>query len=133
MKAKHENVELKFPKLGKIKDLHIKLFADASLGYMEEDLATKSVIGYFNCLSNKATKDLQISPLHWKSKVIDAMAEDIKTSETAIDDAIHFCNMLTELYKGKPRENSIPSVVNEDSLSLVEILYSTKKVKRKTM
>ena len=135
LKAKHENVELKFSKLGKIKDLHIELFADASLGNMEDDLQTKSVMGYFICLSNK---DSQINPLHWKSKVIDKVAEDIKTAETlaletAVDDAIHLSNMLTELYTGKPRENSIPIVVNEDSLSLVESLYSTKKVKRKTM
>ena len=135
LKAKHENIELKFSKLGNIEDLHIELFADASLGNMEKDMETKSVMGYFICLANK---DLKMSPLHWKSKVIDKVAEDIKTAETlaletAIDDAIHLSNMLMELYSGKQQHGSIPIVVNEDSLSLVESLYSTKKVKRKTM
>ena len=135
LKAKYENTELKFTKLGNIEDLHIELFADASLGNIEKDMETKSVMGYFVCLSNK---NLEISPLHWKSRVIEKVAEDIKTAETlaletAVDDAIHLSNMLTELYTGKPKENSIPIVVNEDSLSLVESLYSTKKVKRKTM
>lgn len=135
LKAKHQNLELKFSQLGNIEDLHIELFADASLGNMEKDMETKSVMGYFICLANN---DLQMSPLHWKSRVIDKVAEDIKTAETlaletAIDDAIHLSHMLTELYSGKSRDDSIPIIVNEDSLSLVESLYSTKKVKRKTM
>ena len=134
-KAKFEQVELKFRHLGKIEDLHIELFADASLGNVEENLETRSVMGYFICLANK---NLDINPLHWKSRVIEKVAEDIKTAETlalesAIDDAIHLSNMITEIYTGKANENSIPIIVNEDSLSLIESLYSSKKVKRKTM
>ena len=45
--------------------------------------------------------------------------------------------MISEVYKGKNPEkqddDKIPLVINEDSKSLVESLYSTKKVKRKTM
>ena len=79
-------------------------------------------MGYFICLANK---DLKISPPHWKLKVIEKVAKDIKTAETlaletAIDDAIHLSNMLMELYSGNPQHGSIPVVVNEDSLSLVE-------------
>ena len=66
------------------------------------------------------------------------MAEDIKTAETlalekSIDDAIHLSNLLTEIYTGKSTENSIPIVANTDSKSLLQSIYSTKKVKRKTM
>ena len=46
---------------------------------MEKDMETKSVMGYFIGLENK---NLKISPLHWKSKVIEKVAEDIKTAET---------------------------------------------------
>ena len=79
-----------------------------------------------------------LSPLHWKSAVIDKVAEDVKTAETlalekAIDDAVHFSNLLTEIYTGKPTTNSIPIVANTDSKSLLQSIYSTKKVKRKTM
>ena len=134
-KAKQEKVELKFSNLGKIKDLHIELFADASLGNVEEGLHTKSAMGYFICLANDA---LDISPLHWKSCVIDKVAEDIKTAETlalekALDDAIHISNLITEVYTGEASENTLPIIANEDSNSLLESIYSTKKVKRKTM
>ena len=134
-KAKQEKVELKFCSLGKIKDLHIELFADASLGNVEEGLHTKSAMGYFICLANDA---LDISPLHWKSCVIDKVAEDIKTAETlalekALDDAIHISNLITEVYTGEASENTLPIIANEDSNSLLESIYSTKKVKRKTM
>ena len=92
-------------------------------------------MGYFICLANKS---LQISPLHWKSCVIDKVTEDVKTAETlalekALDDAIHISNLVTEVYTGEPSMNSLPIVANEDSKSLLESIYSTKKVKRKTM
>ena len=79
-----------------------------------------------------------MSPLHWKSSVIDKVAEDIKTTETlalekALDDAIHISNLLTEVYTGEPTTNDLPIIANVDSNSLLESIYSTKKVKRKTM
>ena len=135
MKAKEEDVKLKFGHLGHIQNLHIELFVDAALGNMEKKFHTKSMMGYFIALAND---DLKISPLHWKSKVIEKVAEDVKTAETlaletAVDDAIHLTNIITELCFGNDNKYQIPIVVNEDSKSLVESLYSTKKVKRKTM
>ena len=134
-KAKQEKVQLKFSSLGNINDLHLELFADASLGNVEAGVHTKSGMGYFICLANK---NLKMSPLHWKSCVIDKVAEDIKTAETlalekALDDAIHISNLITEIYTGEPTMNTLPIVANEDSNSLLESIYSTKKVKRKTM
>ena len=66
------------------------------------------------------------------------MTEDVKTAETlalekALDDAIHISNLVTEIYTEEPTMNSLPIVANEDSKSLLESIYSTKKVKRKTM
>ena len=134
-KMKEKEIGLKFKHLGNIDDLHIEVFADASLGNIEEGIQTKSAMGYFICLTND---DLEMSPLHWKSSVIDKVAEDIKTAETlalekSIDDAVHLSNLLTEIYTGKSTENSIPIVANTDSKSLLQSIYSTKKVKRKTM
>ena len=102
-KVKQEKVELKYRRLGNIEDLHIEFFSDASLGNVEEGLQTKSGMGYFICLANK---HLDISPLHWKSCVIDKVTEDIKTAETlalekALDDAIHISNLITEIYMEK--------------------------------
>ena len=102
---------------------------------MESDLLTKSMMGYFVCLSNNAN---QINPMNWKSKVIDKVAPDIKTAETlaleqALDDTIHLGNILSEIYFGSENHHRIPITINEDSKSLVESIFSTKKVKRKTM
>ena len=135
LKAKEEKVKLKFSSLGNWKDLHIEVYADASLGGMEDSLQTKSVMGYFIALSNESNN---LSPLHWKSKTIDKVAEDVKTAETlaletAIDDAVHLSSMITEIYSGEVHNTPIPLVIKEDSKSLIESLYSTKKVKRKTM
>ena len=81
---------------------------------------------------------MTISPLNWKSKIIEKVTPDIKTAETlslenALDDAIHLSQMLSEIYTGDGLSLSIPLIINEDSKALVDSLYSTKKVKRKTM
>ena len=41
--------------------------------------------------------------------------------------------MITEIYYGDSSKFKIPMMINEDSKSLVKSLYSTKKVKRKSM
>ena len=134
-RVKKDEVKMTFEHLGEMEDLHIEVFSDASLGNVENGMHTKSAMGYFICLANR---NLQISPLHWKSCVIEKVAEDIKTAETlalekALDDAIHFSNLVSEIYTGKANLNIIPIVANIDSKSLLESIYSTKKVKRKTM
>ena len=134
-KAKKQMFSIKFSHLGNIDNLHIKVFPDASLGNMEENLECKSVMGSFIALSNDES---EINPLNWKAKVIEKVAPDIKTAETlalenSIDDAIYLSKMISEIYTGKIDENKIPLVVYEDSKSLVQSIYSTKKVKRKSM
>ena len=117
-------------------DLHVEVFADASLGNVETQNEAKSVMGMFIALRGK---DHSICPLHWKAKVIDKVAQDIKSAETlalesAVDDAIHLADMISEVYTGDSKPSvQIPLVINDDSKSLIESLYSTRKVKRKTM
>ena len=111
-----------------MENLHIKVFADASLGTIEENLETKSIMGSFISLSNDESS---INPLNWRSKVIDKVAPDTKTAETlalkaAIVDAIYLSKMLTEIYTGNIDDKQIPLIVYEDSKSLVQSLYSTK-------
>ena len=134
-KAYERNVSLKFSKLGPIEKLHIELYPDASLGNIESELKTKSMMGYFACISNDA---MEMNPLNWKSKIIENVAPDIKSAETlaleqALDDTIHLGNMLSELYFEDPNKFKIPITINEDSKSFVHSIFSTKKVKRKTM
>ena len=101
-RAKEEKFQIKFSQLGDIKDLKLQVYADASLGNIELNSETKSVMGSFICLSNN---EGNMSPLTWKSKVIDKVATDIKSAETlaleaAIDDSIHLSSMISELYSG---------------------------------
>ena len=95
-KAKEKCVELKFSYLGNIQDLHMELYPDASLGNIEENLQTKSMMGYFLCLSNDKSK---ISPLNWKSKVIDKVAPDITRPEVSEGGPA-----ITNLIQGVARE-----------------------------
>ena len=135
LNAKENRLQIKFSHLGDIRKLHLQIYADASLGTLEDNLETKSVMGSLICLSNQS---LKINPLNWKSKMIDKVAPDVKTAETlalenAIDDAVHLSQMITEIYSGDEENLQIPLIINEDSKALVDSLYSTRKVKRKTM
>ena len=135
LKSKYENVSLNFSHLGNWKKLHLELYVDAALGNVEEDQKTKSMMGYIILLCDD---NGNFSPIHWKSKIIDRVAPDVKTAETialetALDDAIFISKIISEIYTGDVNESNIPIAINEDSKSLVESLLSTKKVKRKSM
>ena len=111
------------------------MFADASLGNIEEGHLTKSTMGYFIALCNDAS---YFNPIHWKSRVIDKVAQDTKTAETlaleaALGDSLYISNFLSEIYYGPESTLRIPLYVYDDSKSLIQSLFSTKKVKRKTM
>ena len=127
-KAYERNVSLKFSKLGPIEKLHIELYPDASLGNIDSELKTKSMMGYFACISNDA---MEMNPLNWKSKIIEKVAPDIKSAETlaleqALDDTIHLGNMLSELYFEDPNKFKIPITINKSSKSLFHSIFSRK-------
>ena len=50
-----------------------------------------------------------------------------------MDDAIYISEFLSEIYYGPNHTNKIPIYIYEDSKSLIQSLFSTKKVDRKTM
>ena len=115
--------------------MKLQVYADAAYGNVEQDSETKSVMGHIVFLSNE--KD-EINPIHWKTKVIERVAEDTKTAETlaletAVDDAVYLSNMIAEVYLGKVGEPGLPLIIKEDSKSLIESVYSTRKVRKKTM
>ena len=130
MKAKEEKVAVKYSHIGKLEDFTVEVFANASLGNIESKNETKSVMGMFIALRGKGNK---ISPLHWKAKVINKVAQDIKSAETislenAVDDSIHLSDMIVKIYTGSPLSNiQIPWIVNEDLRLFIENFYSTKQ------
>ena len=82
--------------------MKIQVYADASLGSLEKDSETKSVMGYIILLSNPNN---EVNTIHWKSKTIERVAQDTKSAETlalesAVDDAQYLSNMLSEIYNG---------------------------------
>ena len=103
-RAKKNKVNLKFSHLGDWKKLQLEVFMDASLGNMEKDNETRSVMGLYVAISNE---NLDINALHWKENIIDKVAEDIKTAETlaleaAVDYSLHLADMISEIYTGEP-------------------------------
>ena len=135
MKTKEEKLSLMIQHLGTWKDLVINVYADASFATADNNLETKSVMGYYIAISNE---NKSMNPLHWKSKIIEKVAEDTKTAETlalenAIDDALYLSSMISEIYTGEKNKQEIPLVLHTDSKSLLESIFSTRKVKRKTM
>ena len=121
-KAKKQKVNLRFSELGFWKDLHLELYVDASLGNIESNGLTKSMMGFLLLLCDSKGN---CSPIHWKSKVIDRVTPDIKTAktialETALDDAIYMSKMICDIFTGDIEQYNIPIVINEDSKALVE-------------
>ena len=129
----------KYSLVGNLEDFRVEIFAHASFGIIEHQNATKFVMRLLIILRGKGNR---VNPLHWKSKVNDKVTEDIKCTktlalETAVDNAIYLADMISEVYNSKRSSDSdvveSPLLVNEVSKFLVESLYSTKKVKWKTM
>ena len=80
----------------------------------------------------------EISPLIWKSKTIQQVCKSVKTAETrslerGVEDAIYLARMLKEIYSGRVSEAQIPVDVKIDSKTLLDSLYSTKQVDKKTI
>ena len=131
-KAKSDTSEVRFQKVGDLKDLKILVVTDGSYLRMEEK--TKSVGGRFIFLSN--LQETKVSPLMWKSKTIPTVCKSAKAAETraadkAIDDGIACARTIFELYTGSRGENQLPVTVLTDSQSLLDSIDSTKQVDEK--
>ena len=125
-----ENVVLRYPKLGQIKDLKIVAFTDSS--YRNSEDKEKSVGGRFIGLCNS---DGDCAPLVWKSKTIQQVCKSVKSAETrslekGMEDGIYLARTIQEIYGS---QKIIPVVVNTDSKTLYDSLTSTKKVEEKTI
>ena len=131
-KAKKEECAVKFSKIDDFKNLKIIGFGDAS--YKTTDEKTRSVEGRVIFLSNGK----KASPLLWKSRKIVQVCESTKTAETRAadkltDDSIYLARMVQEIYTGNKSLKQLPVLLYTDSEPLVESIYSTKAVERKTI
>ena len=128
-----KDVTLKYPKLGRFKDLRIVAYTDSS--YRNSENKEKSVGGRLICLANK---EGDCAPLAWKSKTIQQVCKSVKTAETrslerGMEDSIYLARMIKEIYSGLVSEEQIPVKVNIDSKTLLDSLNSSKQVDEKTI
>ena len=112
---------LKYSKLGKISDLSVKIYADASYGNQSDKI--RSTAGRVILLEN------------WKTKKIGRVCRSVKSAETraleeAIDDGVNIARLDSEIYTGSvnlknPNQISVNALT--DSKSLWESLHNTRQ------
>ena len=131
-KAKESESIVRFTRIDDFKNLKIVGLADAS--YRSQDEKVRSVEGRVIMLTN----GIRVAPLCWKSKKIPEVCDSTKTAETracnkATDDAIFIARLIQEIYSGKKSMKQIPVIMYSDSEPLIESIYSTRQVDRKTI
>ena len=134
---KHKDNVLKFSKLGKISDLKVKVFADASYG--NRDNGTRSTEGRIVLLRN-ADKDV-VNIASWKTKKISCVCRSVKAAETraledAIDDGVNTARVFKEIYTGKinlRNPDQIPVEAVTDSKSLWESIHNSRQCEEKML
>jgi len=131
--AKKNPLEIRYGKLGNLKDLKIELYADASFGGVDKGL--KSTEGYILLLRGENDK---CAPISWKSKLISRVCKSAKSTETkalvnAMDTAIGIGRQLCQIQTGMMYEKPAPIHSFTNSASLVESVRLTKQVDEGSM
>ena len=131
------NDQLRFVKLGNLKELEVKVYADAS--YSNQDGATKSTAGRVILLGNP--KENVANIISWKTKKISRVCRSVKTAETralddAIDDGVHVARIIQEIYNGHvdlKNPAQLPVRGYTDSKSLWESVHNTRQCEEKLL
>ena len=136
-KAKGGKSVLRFSKLGKLSDLSVKVYADASYGNQFDKI--RSTAGRVILIQNKKTGKVNVSS--WKTKKIGRVCRSVKSAETraleeAIDDGVNVARLLVEVYTGQVNlkdPEQIPVEALTDSKSLWESLHNTRQCEEKLL
>jgi hypothetical protein len=134
---KHKNNVLKFAKLGKLSDLTVKVYADASYG--NRDDGTRSTEGRIVLLQNVDKDTVNIAS--WKTKKISRVCRSVKAAETraledAIDEGVNTARVFKEIYTGKidlRNPEQIPVEAVTDSKSLWESIHNSRQCEEKML
>ena len=137
MKAKATRNILRFIKLGDIRNLSVKVYADASFCNSEDK--TRSTEGRVVLLENKETGFVNV--VSWKTRKIPRVCRSVKGAETraledAIDDAVNVARLVKEIYTGEinlKKPEQIPVFANTDSKSLWESLHNPRQCEEKLL
>ena len=136
-KAKKSKNVLRFSKLGKIEDLVVKVYADASYGNQDDGI--RSTAGKIILLENKKNDIVNI--VSWKTRKISRVCRSVKAAETraleeGIDEAVNTARLIKEIYSGKVNlkaPDQIPVMAVTDCKSLWESLHNTKQCEEKIL
>ncbi len=131
--AKRNPLEIRYVKLGELKNLSIEIYADASFGGVDKGL--KSTEGYIILLRGENDR---CAPISWKSKIISRVCKSAKSAETialenAMDTAIGIGRQLRQIQTGRVDKKPAPIHAFSDSASLVESIRLTKQVDEGSM
>ena len=136
-KAKGKKQVIRFTKLGKLEDLVVKVYTDAS--YNNQDERTRSTEGKVVLVENPNTGLANV--VSWKVKKIARVCRSVKSAETraledGLDDAVHTARLIHETYKGainlrKPEQ--LPVVALTDSKSLWESIHNSRQCEEKLL
>jgi hypothetical protein len=134
-KAKSSTNVLNFSRLGKLSDISVRVYADASFGNQADKI--RSTAG--RVIENKKTG--KVSVASWKTKKIGRVCRSVKSAETraleeAIDDAVNIARLVSEIYTGKVNLKDpaqIPVKAMTDSKSLWESLHNTRQCEEKLL
>jgi len=106
--ARRHPLEMRFTKLGMLKDLTLDVYADASFNGVEKGL--KSTEGFIILLRGGGDR---CSPVAWRSRVIDRACKSAKSAETialkdGVDMAIGLGRQLVQVITGKVQDTPVP-------------------------
>ena len=136
-KAKSSKSILRFSKLGRMADISVKVYADASYGNQGDKI--RSTAGRVILIENKKTG--KVSVASWKTKKIGRVCRSVKSAETraleeALDDGVDIARLIAEVYTGEMNlkaPNQIPVEAFTDSKSLWESLHNTRQCEEKLL
>ena len=98
-KAKLDPIALNLTQIGKLQDLTLKLYCDASFNNQEQKV--RSTEGRVLMLENKVSSKANI--FSWKTKKISRICRSVKAAETrsledGLDEAIHHARIVREIW-----------------------------------
>ena len=136
-KAKLDPIALNFTQIGKLENLRLKIYTDASFNNQENKI--RSTEGRVLMLESKVSTQANI--FSWKTKKISRICRSVKAAETrsledGLDEAIHYARMVMEIYSGiinlrDPEQ--IEVVAMTDNKGLWENIYNTRQCDEKLL
>ena len=128
-KANERQNKITYRSLGKVEDLTVIGFSDASFKTDE-----KSTGGQMVLLGNRNTD--QVTPILWRSKIIRKACRSSKDAEllslgAVCDQAIHLGKQLEEILFNKKNGNRFKPVIFCDNAPTLESIVSSKLVERR--